>query len=338
MADMLDIFNLEPSKIDRTLKGKYILLYGAPKTGKSTFGSKLPRALFLKLEEGTNALSGIRGVPILKWTDIKKIVKSLRDPRAREMYDTVVVDTVGIAYQLCENYILQQEGVNNIRDIPWGAGFNMVKKEFTEVWREISLLGFGILYISHEKTYSTGITNEAGEEIIGVKPDLNNSCANIINAQVDIISYLQTVMMPDGSTDRKLYTRATPYIFAGNRYKYLAPVIPFGDDGYDELIKAIGDAIDKDVNLNGALVTDVHVEQTIERRQFKDVMDEAKELWTSYIQNGSDDEEKEVRFNTLNALIVKIFGKQMKLSSAIPSQQDLVELFISEAKDIIKEN
>ncbi len=27
----IDIFNIEPSKIDKSLKGKYILLYGAPK-------------------------------------------------------------------------------------------------------------------------------------------------------------------------------------------------------------------------------------------------------------------------------------------------------------------
>ena len=30
MAD-IDIFNLEPSKISRDLKGKYILIYGQPK-------------------------------------------------------------------------------------------------------------------------------------------------------------------------------------------------------------------------------------------------------------------------------------------------------------------
>lgn len=31
MADNLDIFSLEPSKISRDLKGKYILIYGQPK-------------------------------------------------------------------------------------------------------------------------------------------------------------------------------------------------------------------------------------------------------------------------------------------------------------------
>lgn len=90
------------------------------KTGKSTFGSQLPRSLFLNFEQGTNALAGIRSVPILRWTDFKKVLTQLRKPQAREMYDSIVVDTASIAWQLCEKYICQREGVESIRDVPWG--------------------------------------------------------------------------------------------------------------------------------------------------------------------------------------------------------------------------
>lgn len=114
------IFDLEPSKISRDLKGKFILLYGQPKTGKSTFGSQLPRALFMNFEQGTNALAGIKSMPIMKWTDAKKVLSELRQPRAREIFDSVVVDTASIAWQLCEKYICQREGVDSIRDVPWG--------------------------------------------------------------------------------------------------------------------------------------------------------------------------------------------------------------------------
>jgi ribosome biogenesis GTPase A len=38
MAD-INIFELEPSKISRDLKGKFLMIYGLPKVGKSTFGS-----------------------------------------------------------------------------------------------------------------------------------------------------------------------------------------------------------------------------------------------------------------------------------------------------------
>jgi len=116
----IDIFSLEPSKISRDLKGKFLLIYGQPKTGKSTFGSQLPRALFLNFEQGTNALAGIKSQPILRWTDAKKVLTQLRKPQAKEIYDTIVVDTASIAWQLCEKYICQRENVDSIRDVPWG--------------------------------------------------------------------------------------------------------------------------------------------------------------------------------------------------------------------------
>ena len=96
------------------------MIYGEPKTGKSTFGSQLPRSLFLNFEQGTNALAGIRSVPILRWSDFKKVLTQLRKPQAREMYDSIVVDTASIAWQLCEKYICQRESVDTIRDVSWG--------------------------------------------------------------------------------------------------------------------------------------------------------------------------------------------------------------------------
>ena len=333
MAD-IDILNIEPSAISADLKGKYILLYGAEKTGKSTFGSKLPRSLFLQFENGTNALSGIRGVNILRWTDAKKVLSQLRKPQAKEMYDTVVVDTADIAYNLCERYILQREGVDDIRSIPWGQGFNMVKQEFSEFFREISLLQFGILFIAHEKTYSTDYKDEQGDNIMGVRPDLNSAPARVINSLVDIIAYLKTTMKENGETERFLYTRATPTIFAGSRYKYLAPKIPFGDNGYNELVSAITEAIEKDVELNNATVTTEHISANIQRRSFDEVMDDAKELWVSYLDKATDEENKEHRFNILNDIVLKVFGKQIKLSTVLPSQQDLLELVVEEFKNL----
>ena len=38
------------------------------------------------------------------------------------MYDTISIDTVTIAWDLCETYICAQHGVQKISDIPWGGG------------------------------------------------------------------------------------------------------------------------------------------------------------------------------------------------------------------------
>ena len=329
----IDIFSLEPSKISRDLKGKFLLIYGQPKTGKSTFGSQLPRSLFLNFEQGTNALAGIRAVPILRWSDMKKVLTQLRKPQAREMYDSIVVDTASIAWQLCEKYICQREGVDSIRDVGWGQGWNMLKAEFSEVWREITLLGFGILFIAHSKEKPTEMKDEEGNSITAVAPDLPGTCYTIINSIVDIIGYLQVQMNPDGSSERYLYTRSTPTVFAGSRYQYLAPKIKFG---YNELVEAIGNAIDIAVEKDGAEVTDHTEFAQIKSRPFAEIMNEAKNLWVEFLNKATSDEEKEQHLNVMRDIIRKVFGSEdFKLSQAVPSQADLVELFIDEVKELI---
>jgi len=332
MAD-IDIFSLEPSKISRDLKGKFLLIYGQPKTGKSTFGSQLPRALFMNFEQGTNALAGIRSAPILRWTDAKKVLTQLRKPQAKEMYDSIVVDTASIAWQLCEKYICQRENVDSIRDVPWGQGWNMLKAEFSEFWREITLLGFGILFIAHSKDKPTEMRNEDGEAITAVCPDLPNQCYTIINSIVDIIGYLQVQMNPDGTSERFLYTRSTPYVFAGSRYQYLAPKIKFG---YQELVDAIGDAIDMAVEKDGAEVTDHTEVAQIKDRPFTEVMAEAREIWGAYLGKAANDEEKDQHLMIMKDIIKKVFGSEdFKLSQAVPSQSSLVEYFIDEVKQLM---
>ena len=327
------IFDLEPSKISRDLKGKFILIYGQPKTGKSTFGSQLPRALFMNFEQGTNALAGIKSMPIMKWTDAKKVLSELRQPKAREVFDSVVVDTASIAWQLCEKYICQREGVDSIRDVPWGQGWTMLKNEFSEFWREITLLGFGILFIAHSKDKPTEMRDEEGEAITAVCPDLPNQCYTIINSIVDIIGYLQVQMNPDGTSERYLYTRSTPYVFAGSRYQYLAPKIKFG---YKELVDAIGDAIDMAVEKDGAQVTDHTEVAQIRARPFQETMNEAKEIWQTYIGKATDPEDKDQRLRQMKDIVRSVFGNEdFKLSTAVISQQDLVELFISEMKPLM---
>ena len=333
MAD-IDIFSLEPSKISRDLKGKYILIYGQPKTGKSTFGSQLPRGLFMNFENGTNALAGIRSVPILKWSDAKKVLTQLRKPQAKEMYDTIIVDTVDIAWNLAEKYILQREGVSSIREIPWGQGWGMLRQEFSDFWREISLLGFGILFIAHSKEKPTEIRDEEGNAVTTVTPNIGSTAAtDIINGIVDIIGYLQVQMNPDGTSERYLYTRSTPTVFAGSRYQYLAPKIKFG---YKELVDAIGEAIDKAVELDGAQVTDNTVVAQIKSRPFQEIMDDAKQIWGQFLEQASSEEEKEQRLNIMKDVIRRIFGSEdFKLSAAVPSQGDLVELFVDEMKELL---
>lgn len=94
---MIDILNIKPTVISRDLKGKYILLYGKPKVGKTTLASNFPNNLLVAFEKGYNAIDGIRAIDINKWADFKQVLRQLEKPEAKEMYDTITIDTTTIA-------------------------------------------------------------------------------------------------------------------------------------------------------------------------------------------------------------------------------------------------
>jgi Holliday junction resolvasome RuvABC ATP-dependent DNA helicase subunit len=57
---MIDILSIEPTVISRDLKGKYLLLYGKPKTGKTTMASRFPKNLLIAFEKAIMPLMELR--------------------------------------------------------------------------------------------------------------------------------------------------------------------------------------------------------------------------------------------------------------------------------------
>lgn len=328
----IDIFSIKPSVISKSLSGKYILLYSKPKVGKTSFAAQLKRNLFLATEIGYNAINDITAQPIMKWTDIKTVTKQLKDPKAREMYDTVTIDTISIAADLCEKFVCQREGVQKINEVPYGQGWKMVAKELQDTLREITMLGFGLILICHSKEKASPYTDADGNAITSVEPDLSKNVYAVCNAVCDLIAYIGVEFDQNGKSQRWLYTRQTPTVFAGSRWKYLDERIPFG---YNELIDAIGRAIEKQVQLEGATVVDEINVQHLETRPFQEIMEEARNIWLNYLNRGTTDEEKDQRLSIMKDIINRIFGTpDFKLSAAVPSQADLVQYFIDEMKDL----
>lgn len=328
----IDIFSITPSVVSRSLSGKYILLYSKPKVGKTSFAAQLKRNLFLATEIGYNAINGITAVPIMKWTDIKMAVKQLKEPRAREMYDTVTIDTISIAADLCEKFICSREGVSRINEVPYGQGWKMVAKELQDTLREITMMGFGLILICHSKEKATSIMDADGNAMTSVEPDLSKNVYSVCNGICDLIAYINVEFDANGKSQRWLYTRQTPTIFAGSRWKYLDEKIPFG---YDELVNAIGKALEKQAEFDGATIVDEAKVQTMDSRPFTEIMAEAKQVWSNYLDGAKTEEEKDQRYNIMRDIINRIFGNpDFKLSGAVRSQSDLVELFIEEMKNL----
>jgi hypothetical protein len=322
----IDIFNIQPTTISRDLKGKFVCIYSLPKVGKTSLACQFPKNLLLAFEKGYNAIGGAKPVDIMKWSDFKLVLRQLEKPEARQMYDTVTIDTVGLAWDMCEQFICAQNGVQKIADIPWGGGYSACKKEFESCLRKITQLGFGLVVIAHVEKRIEKRADDTEVEILG--PAIPKRAYEIVNQLVDIIGYIDVTWDEEGNSERWLYTRKTPTVMAGSRFKYLAPKIKFG---YQELVNAIGEAIDKSEKLDGAIVVET-TEQVIEEKlDYKAIRAEASELWQKLV--AADPENAPVILKKVEM----IFGRPMKLSEITEDQVDLFNLVVLDMRDMLND-
>ena len=322
----IDILSLQPTTISRDLKGKFVLIYSQPKAGKTSLACQFPKNLLLAFEKGYNAIAGAKVVDIDKWSTFKMVLRQLAKPEAQEMYNTVTIDTASIAWDLCEQFICAQAGVQRLADIPWGQGYTLLSNEFENCLRQITMLGYGLVIITHVAIRKETINDN---EVEFYAPALNKRCYPICNRLVDIIGYIDVEWDEDGNSTRWLYTRQTPNIVAGSRYKYLAPKIKFG---YQELVDAITEAIDMSAAKDGAKVVEKHESKTEEKLDYAALRAEAQALWIKLVGTGENANEEMAR--RIAKRVEMIFGHPMKLSEIEEDQVDLLQLVVMDMRDL----
>jgi len=323
----VDIFAVKPHVVSRDLKGYTILLYGAPKTGKTTIASKFSKALLLGFEAGYLTIPGIMALPINSWAEFKSVLKQLKTDEGHATYDNIIVDTVDIAYDLCEKYICNREGVENIADLAYGKGYNMVSKEFDEALRLIPQIGYGLVMISHSQ--DKVFTDENGKEYNQICPTLGNRPRLIVDRMSDLIIYAHPIQEEDGTIHTVGFMRQTPRFVAGSRFKYTPDSIEFN---YDNLVNAIGDAIDKQAaEYDNKFVTDapVKVESVPQILDFNELMNQFNTL-VEKIQNATGDAFGTDWAPRIVEITDKYLGKGKKVSDATPKQAEQLELIVNE--------
>jgi hypothetical protein len=323
----LDLLNLQPSVISRDLKGKFVCIYSIPKAGKTSLACQFPKNLLLGFEHGWNAISGAMAVDITKWADFKLYLRQLEKPELKEKFNTITIDTVGLAWEMCEQYICSQNSVQKISDIPWGGGYTACKKEFEACLRKITQLGYGLVIIAHSEKRIEKRSDDSEVEILG--PAIPKRAYDIVNQLVDIIGYIDVTWDEDGGSERWLYTRKTPTIMAGSRFKYLPPKIKFG---YEELVNAISKAIEDSERLDGAMVVE-HAIETPEDKTltYEEVRDKAKSLWETLVAKDPEENPKRIMKK-----VEMIFGRPLKLSEINEDQVDLYNLVVLEMEEMLR--
>ena len=316
----IDLLAIQPHKVSRDLSGYITYIYGPGGAGKTTFGASCKKPLLLAFELGYKALPGVMAQPVQSWGEVKQVLRDLKRPEVKEVYSTIVVDTVDIASQLCEKYMCNQLGIENIGDGGWATnGWAKAKKEWEQTWRAFTMEGYAVVFISHSK--DKVFKKKDGTEYNQITPSCSTAYEEIIKNMVDIMGYIEI-----DNGQRKLILRsADDSVDCKSRFKMIAPEIPFG---YNELVDALNEAIDREAALtNGEFVTNESFKAPeVTNYDYNALMAEFKDIVGIVMGKNQTNAVK------LTAIVDKYLGKGKKVAEATPEQSELIYLIISEIK------
>lgn len=316
----IDLLAIQPHKVSRDLSGYITYIYGPGGAGKTTFGASCKKPLLLAFELGYKALPGVMAQPVQSWGEVKQVLRDLKRPEVKEVYSTIVVDTVDIASQLCEKYMCNQLGIENIGDGGWTTnGWAKAKKEWEQTWRAFTMEGYAVVFISHSK--DKVFKKKDGTEYNQITPSCSTAYEEIIKNMVDIMGYIEI-----DNGQRKLILRsADDSVDCKSRFKMIAPEIPFG---YNELVDALNEAIDREAALtNGEFVTNESFKAPeVTNYDYDALMAEFKDIVGIVMGKNQTNAVK------LTAIVDKYLGKGKKVAEATPEQSELIYLIISEIK------
>lgn len=327
----INLLNITPHQVSRDLSGYILFLYGPAKVGKTTFGVKMPKSLILAFERGYNAIPGAMVQDITTWGEMKTVLRELKKPEVKDTFKSIIVDTADIAADMCQKYICNQLGIDNIGDGGWtNNGWAKYKKEFEETFRSLAQLGYAVVFISHDKEKT--IKPQNGSEYQQIGSSMQSSALSVIENMADIIGYAHPKQLPDGSFNRVLTLRSLDNsIRCGCRFPYIQPEVDFS---YEALTKALNDAIDKASENDGAQFITSERQTITEAPTFdyEKLIAEFQELAGKIMTapNATTNGAK------ITAIVSKYLGKNKKIAETTPEQAELVSLIVDEIKDTIQ--
>jgi hypothetical protein len=235
------------------------------------------------------------------------------------------VDTADLAYDACEQYILDKEGVTYLDETENKRGYRAVSREYDAFFQEIVKAGYTLVVISHSEIVQV---KENGTKYDRVQPTVSKRGLQVLARLVDVLAYSTFETSESGDTKMVLFLRGTKELEAGSRNKYMSAKIPFT---YDALLKDMQQAIDKLEKEDGASVvdapTEVYQDQS-EELNFETVVSEIKAIAKAL--NAAEKMDKYTK------VVEKYLGRGKTVRECTEVQTDILGLILDELKDLIK--
>jgi len=234
----------EMSKRKTKLSDQTVLAFGHPKVGKSTFCANIPNVLFLATEAGLKHLDAYE-LPIGSWEEFAKAVKLIKD--GEHKFEAVAIDTVGLLYKYCSEYVCKKHNVKYPGDLPHGKGWAFVNGEFQRLLTILAQLPYGVFLVAHAKSVTV---KQSGKETTRIVPDLSDGARKILTGFVDHVLYMESdISASEGEPQRRIRTKPSANYEAGSRLSGLPDPIVMSNnpkEGFKTFMDSYNKAMKED--------------------------------------------------------------------------------------------
>jgi len=206
---------------------EYTGMFAAPeKFGKTTFATLYPNNVILAAEIGYKAkVANVK--QISDWDSLVEFVDMLEDNREAigDNIQTITIDTIDELYKMVAPYVCRQQTIkdgeeiyNEIKDIPYGQGWNYWDEEFKKQLDRILNMGFTLFYLTHTEVKTVRPKNGEPYEIyVSTMPD---RCKKIIYPACDYILWGERCFINENGVrvpKRMITGKANEMAVAGSR-------------------------------------------------------------------------------------------------------------------------
>ena len=222
-------FNITSGKVHTAVK---TVIYGAEGIGKTTLAAQFPSPLFIDTEGSTKQLDVARLPAPSSW---EMLLQELDFVISKRPCDTLVIDTVDWAEQLCIADLCAKNSKSGIEDFGYGKGWEFEKESFGKFLNKLTEVinaGINVTLTAHAALRKFEQPDEMGsydrwEMKLGSKT--TNKISPLIKEWADIVlfcNYKTMVVQTDKDgkkhkaqgNRRVMYTQHHPCWDAKNRY------------------------------------------------------------------------------------------------------------------------
>lgn len=234
MSDL--VFKKTILKTDFTLLNK--LIYGLPKTSKSTLCSKMKdgvkEPLFIATEDGYGALE-VFAQRVENWAQFIKVRDYIiaNKEEVKKQHSCLVIDLVSDLDIMAERFICETYKIKALADLEWGKGFSLQANEFQQgILPLMNVLPMTFITHAQEKELMYN-----GEKIRLQAPTMSKKSLDFINGKVDMIGF---IIPANTKNDKPVLTfRPSTMAIAGSRFSHMCREFPLSFNDMDGSYQAI---------------------------------------------------------------------------------------------------